>query len=471
MSKDLFERFSKLIEEGGYDSGMGVYSGAKYTRNRFIENDEDGETFITSKEIVQAQQANEDDPSSSIAARPDHYEEELHFKRYTKVREHKYTEKEMEQIRESCRCCLVHDYSEHDVYHISDEERAQIDSLNEIAIKLSKLKSTYRQVDQYVEAMRVVVEAWELIAKKENFVHSDEEFWEMVSDGRIYHNRIIMPKLKGIDKYNKDLLIQYISNPDLDPKDLISQSQQEQKAWYEWDEEEEDDETEEESMKRLLSPQEAEYILTHEDNPEEMIVKPLKRKEIKGYDRQGFRSFRKSPKKKMSKKKKYLQDNLFDILKKIQNNPLNRGSDFQFNRSMLLTTSMFEAPKKIKDPFDDIRFDGDWTNKNDVFLYDIAMREKELEQYVPGNSSMTYGDAEIADLFQMMSEEGMNVVDLRRRMNISSGLDEKSVIRKQKKRNKRTESLLLQRIVKLNRNPKFKKLISKAEDEMAKEYR
>lgn len=467
MSKDLFDRFSALIEDTGFDPDTGMYTGKKYSRSRFVEEDDDGETFITSEEIVKAQKA-KDVPDSIIPARPEEFEEHLHFKRYSQAREHKYTEKEMEQIRESCRCCLVHDYSEQDIYHISDEERAQIDSLNEMAVKISTLKKTYRQVDQYVLAMRIVIEAWEMISKKENFIHDDEEFWEMISDGRVYHNRIPMPKLKGMDKYNKDLLIQYISNPELDPTDLISQEQQEQKAWYDWDEPE-DEESEEESMKRLLSPEEAQYILEHEDAPEEFVVKPLKRKEIKGYDRQGFRSFRKTPKKKMSKKEKYLQDNLFDILRKIQNNPLNRPDDFRFNRSMMLTTSMFEPGKKIKDPFDDIRFDGSWTNKNDLFIYDLVMREKELEQHIPGNSSMTYADQELSDVFQAMTEEGMNVVDLRRRMNMST--DTKNVLRKQKKRNKRTESLLLQRIVKLNRNPKFKKLISKAEDEIASEYR
>ena len=375
MAKDIFERFADLLQEGGIDSTTGMYTGRQYTSptmGRFLEDDDDAETFITSKEITQAQKV-KNVPDSMVAARPEEFEEHLHFKRYSQEREHKYTEKEMEQIRESCKCCLVHDYSEQDIYHISDEEKAQIDSLNEIAIKLSTVKKTYSQVDQYVIAMRIVIEAWELISKKENFIHSDEEFWQMIADGRVYHNRIPMPRLKKMDRYNKELLIQYISNPELDPKDLITQEDQQQKAWYDWDEEE-DDETEEESMMRLLSPDEAQYILDHEDNLETIEVKPLKRKDIKGYDRTGFRRFRKTPKKKMSKKQKYLQDNLFDILNKIQSNPLNLGDDFRYNRSMMLTSSMFEPPKKIKDPFDDIRFDGSWTSKDDLFIYDLVMR-------------------------------------------------------------------------------------------------
>lgn len=470
MANDIFTMYSKLLEDDGnsFDPDLGMYTGLRqYQRSSSFDDDDDGETFTTSKEIAEAEKKK--DPASQIAMRPDEWEEHLHFKRYTQAREHKYTEKEMEQIRESCKYCLVHDYSENDIYHISDEEKAEIDSLNEMAVKLSTLKKTYRQVDQYIQAMRIVVAAWELLEKKENFVHTDKEFWEMVADGRIYHNRIIMPQLKGMDKYNKELLIQYISNPELDPKDLIPQDQQQQNAWYDWDDEpKEDDETEEEELQRLLSPDEVQYILDHGDHPEEIHVKPLKRKEIKGYDRQGYRSFRKKrDNKKLSKKKKYLQNNLHDILKKIQNNPLNRNDEFRFNRSMMLTTSMFDPPKKIKDAFDDIRFDGSWTNKNDRFIYDLVIRERELEQYVPGNSAMTYADAEVADLFRAMEEQGMNVVSLRTRMNIDNTGNKKDIIRKRNKQNKKTESLLLQRIVKLNKNPKFKKLISKAEDKMA----
>jgi len=466
MGKTIFEKYQEMMESSGFDPDTGEYTGAKYHRRTFEEDDEDAETFVTSKEIAKMQE--EENPSSSgIARRPDEFEEYLHFKRYTEVREHKYTEAELEQIRESCRYCLVHDYSEQDIYHISDEERAKLDSLNEIATKLSGLKTTYGQVDKYVLAMRIVVEAWELLEKKENYLHSDEEFWKMISDGRIYHNRIPIPKLRHMDRYNKDLLIQYISNPDLDPSDLLSQEKQEENAWYMddgWDEPEEDDE---EAMKRLLSPEEVQYILDHEEHPEDIYVKEFKRSELKGYEGNKYHRFRSKKKRKLSKRKKYVRDNLHDILMKIQSNPKNHDSDIQLNRSTLLTHSMFEPPKRIKNPFDDIHFDASWTDKNALFIYDLIMREKMLETAAPGGV-LTYGDLEFQDVFKMMEEQGMNVTHLRQQMNMTSEADKRATIKKKQKENRKIESSLLQRITKLNRNPKFKKLIGKAEDKLNK---
>lgn len=272
-----------------------------------------------------------------------------------------------------------------------------------------------------------------------------------------------MPKLKGIDKYDMDTIIKYISNPELDPKDLVPTKEEKRDSWYDQflkEESGEDYETEEEMMERLLSPEEVQYIIDNADNPPEFKVKDIKPKFIRGYDR---RTFGKT-KHKMNKKERYSADSIHDILNKIQSNPNNRGSES--NRSYLVTNSMFEPPKKEKDIWDDLRFDGSWADDDAVFLYDIAVREELMNQRVPGNAYVTYGDRELNNFFKVLEENGVNVIELRRKMNMSSDEMKAAETKKEKKENRKIESAILQRISKLNQSPKFKKMAAKAEKEI-----
>lgn len=460
MSKTLDDMFRDMLENPG------VFGGYSSTSADRFYNDEESEDFITSEDMVKMKENNDPNADLYLPKGPIEIEESLHFKRYSKRREHKYTETEMEEIRKSCEATIVHDYSENDRYHQSDEERARDDSLNEMTVKLSGLKRMYRKIDQYIVAMRTVIEAWELIEKKENYLHTRKEFFKMVHDGRIYHTRIIMPKMKGLDKYNIDMVIQYISNPELDPKDLIANSQQNMDSFYD-DLMDEDTETAEEEMERLLSPEEVQYILDHADNPEMIKVHDIKKKRIKGYDHRTFTS--KNKKKRLPKSERIIRKDLHEMLNKIQSNPYNRDMDTRYyNRSALLTNSMFEPAEDEKSFFDDIRFDGSWASKDDLFLYDLAIEEAMASQHIPGEY-MTYGDREIAEFFNVMEREGMNVIELRRRMNATGDdINDKQVKNKQKY-NKKMESIIIQRITKLNGNSKFKKLINKAEKEINEE--
>ena len=181
-------------------------------------DDEDGESFITSKEIVKKKLKLER-KGPPLPGDSSDIEESVFFKRYSKKREHKYTEKELQEIHDSCLHTIVHDYGENDWYHISDEERAERDQLSEISLKLAGLKKTYRKIDQYIEAMRVVYEAWEIL-ERSNYLHSKDEFFSLVGEGHIVSNRIIMPKMRKLDNYNLDMVVAYISNPELDASRL-----------------------------------------------------------------------------------------------------------------------------------------------------------------------------------------------------------------------------------------------------------
>lgn len=399
----------------------------------------------------------EEDPENKIKSipKPNQIEEELVFKRFRTTYQHKYTEKEMAEIRDSCQRTIVHDFAEHDVYHMSDEERARIDSLNELRMKLNGLRSVYRQIDKYIEAMRVVVEAWSLLEKKDNFIHSEKEFYHLVATGRIYNSSIPLPKMQHLDKYNMDMVIKYISNPELDPKDLVPAKNHD--PWY--DQFNDTDESAEEEMARLLSPEEVQYVLDHADTPETIKVHDIKPKYIKGYDRRATMFSKK--KRKFNKKTQYYVDNLHSLLNKIQSNPYNR-SDVGSNRSYLITSSMFE-PEEKKDEWDDIRFDGSWADDDELFVYDLVMEEERLKQHPPGNAFQTYGDLEVQKFFRVMEDYGLNTIELRRKMNMTDDVLLKDTRKKDIKRNKKIEQELITRISSLNDNPKFKKLIKKAE--------
>lgn len=461
MANDL-EKYSKLLGEDFVFGNKSSYSP--------MDDDEDGEDFLTSKEIVKMHKDGiiDDETISTIAKGPIEIEEDVHFKRYTQRREHKYTEKEIAEIREGCKTTIVHDYSEFDRYHISDEERAKNDSLAELSAKLGGLKRIYRKVDQYIYAMRIVVEAWEILEKKENFIHDSEEFYQLVSEGRIYHSGILMPKLKGMDKYNLDMIIKYISNPELNPEDLVPKEEMKKRdPFYDEFEDDEDDETEEEEMERLMSPEEIQFILDYEDNPPGLKVHDVKKKYIKGYDRKDFGK----KKKKMSKSERRYMESLHEMLKKIQSNPKNHYQGSGYSRSWLITNSMFEPHKEEKDFWDDLYFDGSWTSKDDLFLYDMAVREEILKQHPEGEQYMTYGDKELQQFFRTMEENNVNVVELRRRMNMSDDKINMETNKKVRKDNKKVEAALIQRITKLNGDPKFKKLVSKAEKAINEDFK
>ena len=131
---------------------------------------------------------------------------------------------------------------------------------------------------------------------------------------------------------------------------------------------------------------------------------------------------------------------------------------------------MFDVSKEPKSFWDDLYFDGSWTNKDDLFLYDMAVREELLKQHPPREKYLTYADKELAKFFSTLEENGMNVIELRRKMDCTSEDIAEAENKRTKKENKKIESALIQRITKLNNSPKFKKIVGKAENALNKYY-
>lgn len=453
----IHDMYEELLNMENSNDDNDINELLKFTENkRFIEKSDDCEDFLTSEDIVKTKEKMIEKKSSGSPSMNDGViEESVHFKRYNKRHKHKYTEAEMNRIRESCKNTIVHDYGEFDIYHISDEERKRNDQLSEISLKLAKLKRTYRRVDQYIEAMRVVFEAWSIL-EKNNYIHTREEFYELISKGRIISNRIIMPKLKKMDNYNMDVIINYISNPELDASHLIPNKQEDP-----YDSFFNDDESEEDEMKRLLSKEEVEYIMSSMDSPEKMEIGYVKDKLIKGYDK---RNYLNNKKKKFSKKELFIKRNLDEMLNKIQNG--NHYHDYGF--SYMVTNSLFEPEKKEKDIWDKLQFNGSWSNKNDVTMYELMVNEELMKERFPGNEYLTYADKNLQKFFEILENNGVNVIDLRRKIDTIDETEKQRIIKSSKKKNKKIESAIIQRITKLNNDPKFKKIVEKAENALNK---
>lgn len=192
---------------------------------------------------------------------------------------------------------------------------------------------------------------------------------------------------------------------------------------------------------------------------------------IKDYDKRSVFSYRKKnknrKKKKDDKKKKYVIENLHDILNKIQ---MNSSTNKSVTRSYMLTHNMFNYEQKEETVWDSIPyFDGSWADENAAILYDINLREELLNLRPEGNRYSSYGDLELHNFFRILEDNGINVVELRTKINGSQEYNENKELKERKKENKKIENAIIQRITNLNSNPKFKKLVNKAEKALNKQ--
>ena len=444
-NKSSFEMYENLINM----SNNKLNSGTKF-------NEDEIETFIFGSEIEERQ--DKLDTGEKLSSKKEiPIDTNVHFKRFRNTRVHKYTEYELEQIRESCKRTIVHDYGENDHYHFSEEKRIRLNPFpQEIADKLAGIRSIYAKVDQYIYAMRIVYQAWEILAK-ENYLHSREEFFKLVGKGKIYSTRIIMPKLRKMNQYNLDLIIHYISNPDLDPSDLVMKE-------IDYDDDDFfDEETEIEKMKRLFSLEELEMM--EQKTPVDNIrIQSMNEKFIKGYHNRNVKSNKK--RKNENKHERYSKDHLSILLNKIQNSKMYQD---QYGFSFMATNNIFEPEKESKSVFDKVRFDGNWADDDAVELYELILHEEMLKEYPAGERYRTYGDLELNEIWKTMEAHGMNVTEFRRRIGESDERETRRIIAREKKENKIKESQIIQRITKLNNDEKFKKIIKKTEKALNEE--
>lgn len=401
---------------------------------------------------------------------------EPEFRMYNKRHVKKWSEKEMEEIRASCEGTIVHDYSEFDFYHISDDARAELDTLSEIRAQLSGLKTIYHRVDQYVEAMRIVFVAIELLEKKMNYVLSKDEFYEKIGAGTIYPTGFPIPQLHSLSKYDDGLLETYIANPSLNAADLLSEEERRRikamsRTWADDDEdEEEDEETPEEKIARLLGLEYAEELEQYRLSHEQIKVDSLDDKFIAGYS-DGRTFFGKERRKKFKDKGKQTYSKAIQALfLGLENSPRFTGDDYvnsNYRRhNSIMTSGLFEPKEEIKNPIDGMRFFGSFADTDAFWFYEQAMDNKIADSVVPGQSYITHQGVSNQKVFNMLEKLGMNMTEFRRGIS-AAGVSRDENIKENRERNKKLESRLVARIIAMNGDKKFKKLAAKAEEEAA----
>jgi hypothetical protein len=438
-----------------------------------VDHDPDAEMFIISDDIAEAE-SKRLGPKLRNGVTPTGPAEETFYFRYGQSDDGpKYTETEQEAFREGCLRVIVHDYGPNDFYHTSDEDREQHDQLAAFNTRLGALKRIYRSVDKYIEAMRTVYEAWSALADS-SVVHTREEFFRLVGEGLIISNRIIAPKLKGIDNYNQELILEYINNPALDPTDLVPKVREEADNLYYQDEGDRQAE-----MDRLLDDEEIEYILLHDQRLKDRTAltiesQSLKPRQLKSYDDElHYRKGNKKKGNKGSKKRKpgYKSQKRFDrgvneMLKRIQMNNYNKD---HYGYSFGVMENLF-AEDDQPHLYDDARYEGSWLNDEHLALYELAMEEARLAEKLPHDNLLTHGDYEMQNFYRILEKNGVSTIELRRLV----GGDEEDYITKRKresrKLNKKLESAIIQRIQVLSKDEKFQKLVKKSEKALA-EYR
>lgn len=445
----------------GYDDlvrSLGGRSTGEPSRRR-KPNDDEIELFVTSED--KAREAKLREELDHRDHRPGAYrqpEESVYFRYTDKKRVRKYTDEEMARLREGARRVIVHDYGELDFYHLTDEERERNDQLASISLKLGNLKRIYRSVDKYIEAMRVVYQAWSILAENSP-LHTREEFFEYVAKGIIVSNRILTPKLKGITGYNEDLLLQYVSNPTLDPKDLLPKQLSDRDDYYYADVEEQKFE-----MDCLLSPKEIEYVVRHDDLPDEerivLPVKPIKRKFLKAYDDQQGLGRRKR-KRGMKKIDRDLQPDMTAILKRLVKADADRDP-YATMSSFNSLTDVFDASKR-KTVWDQVPYAGSWQDDEEVELYELAVSEELMREPIPGGGGITAADRENQIFYRTMESMGISTVDWRRDSTQGGGTYLQEKARRSRKQNRKLERKIINRLGEMQVDPKFKKLIKRSE--------
>lgn len=398
-----------------------------------------------------------------------------HFRTYTTKRQHKWSEQEKEEIRNSCLATFVNDYGKDDFYHISDEERAELDSLSELRGELSTLRTLYRQVDKYILAMRIVFKALDMIEKKGNFLYSRDEFYEKLASGEIYTTGFMIPKLRARINFQPEVLAVYISNPELDPTDLLTEDEKRKRSVNAWDyEDEEDEETEEEKFQRLFSPEDIEIIskwLDNQENPQGVSLDVINSRFVTGYnDKKSYFGDKRKIKYNNKAEKRYAKE-LKKFLVAIEgssnfdNDPYNSSRSYS-NR---LIGGAFEDVPEEKNPIDELAYHGSFSSDKQFRGFELLMDDRYMASVVPGTQYRTHQSVVNQKLFNAMEAAGMNVTELRRAMNLSGTDIEDNEENREATRahNKKVEAKLVARIVALNNNSKFKKLIEKADKQLA----
>lgn len=131
-------------------------------------------------------------------------------------------DRELENLKKLYSHVVVHDFG--DMYHLTDEERQQVNDSYKLFTVIRQVRTKYRKLNEFVKAYRKVLYVVKEIAKTNGAMDPDV-FVEKVISGkiRIYgvrFPRLIMPKRQRRE-LNWDTISEYILNEELDPLELV----------------------------------------------------------------------------------------------------------------------------------------------------------------------------------------------------------------------------------------------------------
>ena len=130
-------------------------------------------------------------------------------------------EEELEELRKSYSRSIVQDFD--DTYHMSKEDRKEMEERYSKFIALKKQRKKIRKIDQYIYCHRLCEDILNDVAET-NGVYSPEKFKKLVLKGEINVEGLTFPKLQGKARkaFNWDYIYEnYILNRDADPKELM----------------------------------------------------------------------------------------------------------------------------------------------------------------------------------------------------------------------------------------------------------
>ena len=128
----------------------------------------------------------------------------------------------VEKLEQTYSCVYVHDYG--DEYHLTEEERKKKFRFYEAQELVMKNRKIYNRLPDYIEAMRRVMAAVDIIAEANSMrISNYEKFRHKVLAGKIKISGINFPKYRGKDRKRLDgkFISEWILDPDKDIAELM----------------------------------------------------------------------------------------------------------------------------------------------------------------------------------------------------------------------------------------------------------
>ena len=340
-------------------------------------------------------------------------------------------EEELERLKESYSRSIVQDFD--DTYHMSKEDRKEMEERYSKFIALKKQRKKIRKIDQYIMCHRLCEDILNDVAET-NGVYSPKKFKKLVLKGEIKVGGLVFPKLQGKARktFNWDYIYEnYILNRDSDPSELMRTAEGEDI----------EDSNIDELSKQYFGEGELNKIFDSynpEDELEDHIIVPDEDDcsiAIEGDKKSKKMLIKTSPvilseikkREKLDRRQRRAKSYLTDI----------DESDMDF----LDKYDMKRNKKKYKEGIP--KFTGDINNKEDVDNYMYLMDEYERETIFVDyhGKSVNINDKNELDMQSLMDENGWNVRELYENKKAEKRL------KKERKKNEKKEKMLKEMLI------------------------